>query len=51
VVATVDDVSSTDTERIGALAELVSRVSRLVRTLRATARSAEWVAACATPWS
>ena len=44
VVATVDDVSSTDTGLVGALAELVSRVSRLVRTLSGDGTVAEWVA-------
>ncbi len=44
VVATVDDVSSTDTGLVGALAELVSRVSRLVRTLWGDGTVAEWVA-------
>ncbi len=39
IVATVDDVTSTDTALVGALAELVSRTSRLVRCSRRTARS------------
>jgi len=43
VVATVDDVSSTDTALVGALAELVSRVSRLVRDLSADGSVAAWV--------
>ena len=44
VVSTVDDVASTDTALIGALAELVSRVSRLVRSLSAEGSVTEWVA-------
>lgn len=44
VVSTVDDVASTDTALIGALAELVSRVSRLVRSLSGEASVTEWVA-------
>lgn len=44
VVATVDDVSSTDAPLVGALAELVSRVSRLVRALSAEGSAADWVA-------
>lgn len=44
VVATVDDVSSTDTTLVGALAELVSRVSRLVRALSGEGSVADWVA-------
>lgn len=43
VVATVDDVTSTDSALVGALAELVSRVSRLVRELSAEGSAAEWV--------
>ncbi len=44
VVATVDDVSSTDTDRIGALAELVSRLSRLTRSFAQPATAAQWLA-------
>lgn len=44
VVATVDDISSTDTTLVGALAELVSRVSRLVREMSGDGSVADWVA-------
>ncbi len=44
VVSTVDDVSSTDTVLIGALAELVSRTSRLVHALGEDATLTEWTA-------
>lgn len=44
VVSTVDDVSSTDTVLIGALAELVSRTSRLAHALGEDATVTEWVA-------
>ena len=43
-VATVDDVSSTDTDRIGALAELVSRLSRLSRRFAGEAPLTDWLA-------
>ncbi|QIK73284.1 exodeoxyribonuclease V subunit gamma [Propioniciclava coleopterorum] len=43
-VATVDDVSSTDTDRIGALAELVSRLSRLTRRFAGEATLTDWLA-------
>lgn len=43
VVATVDDVSSTDSILIGALAELVSRLTRLVRALSGDGSAADWV--------
>lgn len=42
-VATVDDVASTDTDRIGALAELVSRLSRLSRRFAGEAPLSEWL--------
>ena len=42
VVATVDDVASTDTERIGALAELVSRLSRITREFAVAAPLSTW---------
>lgn len=41
-VATVDDVASTDTELIGALAELVSRTSRVVHSFGEPGTIAEW---------
>ncbi len=44
VVATVDDVSSTDTDRVGALAELVSRLSRVAREFGLDAPVSTWVA-------
>ncbi|MFT3877884.1 MAG: exodeoxyribonuclease V subunit gamma [Propioniciclava sp.] len=44
VVSTVDDVSSTDTVLVGALAELVSRTSRLVHALGQPATVTDWVA-------
>ena len=44
VVATVDDVSSTDTDRVGALAELVSRLSRVAREFGVDAPVSTWVA-------
>ena len=44
VVATVDDVASTDTTLVGALAELVSRTGRLVRSFAADGSVADWVA-------
>ncbi len=42
VVATVDDVTSTDTTLVGALAELVSRVSRIVRACSEPGTLAAW---------
>ncbi len=42
VVATVDDVTSTDTDLVGALAELVSRTSRLVRLFATDGTAVEW---------
>ncbi|MDN5570401.1 MAG: exodeoxyribonuclease V subunit gamma [Propionibacteriaceae bacterium] len=42
VVATVDDVTSTDSVLIGALAELVSRVSRIVRACAEPGTMTEW---------
>lgn len=42
VVATVDDVTSTDAPVIGGLAELVSRVSRAVRSCSASTTAAGW---------
>ncbi|MFP5416490.1 MAG: exodeoxyribonuclease V subunit gamma [Actinomycetes bacterium] len=42
VVSTVDDVTSTDTWLIGALAELVSRISRLVRAFDAEGTATTW---------
>ncbi|MDO5535176.1 MAG: exodeoxyribonuclease V subunit gamma [Propionibacteriaceae bacterium] len=44
VVSTVDDVASTDTELVGALAELVSRTSRLVRSFAEPGTAQEWAA-------
>lgn len=41
-VATVDDVASTDTDLVGALAELVSRVVRIVRRFGEPGTLAEW---------
>ncbi len=43
VVATVDDVTSTDAALLGSLAELVSRVSRLVAACATPAPAALWV--------
>lgn len=43
VVATVDDVTSTDTVLVGALAELVSRTARLVASFGAEGTAADWV--------
>lgn len=43
IVATVDDVTSTDTTLIGALAEFVSRVSRFVRVSATPGTVPEWV--------
>ncbi|MFV0407848.1 MAG: exodeoxyribonuclease V subunit gamma [Propioniciclava sp.] len=42
-VATVDDVSSTDTVRVGSLAEFVSRVSRIVTAIGEPGRLTTWV--------
>ena len=42
VVATVDDVASTDADLIGALAELVSRTSRIVRSFSEAGTPTEW---------
>lgn len=42
-VATVDDVSSTDSDRIGALAELVSRLSRITSDFAVEASLARWL--------
>ena len=43
IVSTVDDVTSTDTALVGALAELVSRTARLVRSFAVDGSVADWV--------
>lgn len=43
IVSTVDDVSSTDADLIGSLAEFVSRVSRVVAAIQEEATLATWV--------
>ena len=43
-IATVDDVESTDVERLGSLAELVTRASRLAAACLEPATAAGWVA-------
>ena len=42
IVSTIDEVTSTDTDLIGALAELVSRTSRLIALFATDGTASEW---------